>query len=67
MIPSKFQDINIRIFTRNPSKVKAVQKAFRRFLGHITQNEVNIDPTVCVPDDYENRLPGSKRGRSSTD
>ncbi|KAI7889852.1 uncharacterized protein EV154DRAFT_513101 [Mucor mucedo] len=62
MIPSKFQDINIRIFTRTPGKMKAVQKAFRRFLGHITHNDVNLDPTVCVPDDY----PTNKRRRSST-
>lgn len=61
MIPSKFQDINIRIFTRNPDKMKAVQKAFRKFLGQITHDDVNLDPTVSLPDNY----PTSKRRRSS--
>lgn len=62
MIPSKFQDINIRIFTRTPSKMKAIQKAFRRLLGQITHDDVNVNPTVCVPDDY----PTTKRRRSSS-
>jgi non-canonical (house-cleaning) NTP pyrophosphatase len=35
MIPTKFQDINIRIFTRDPSKTQAIQKAFRRYLDKI--------------------------------
>lgn len=61
MIPSKFQDVNIRIFTRNPTKMSAVQKAFRRYLGHITRTDMHSDPTVPVPENY----PSLKRRRSS--
>lgn len=35
MIPTKFQDINIRIFTRDPSKIEAIRTAFRRYLDKI--------------------------------
>ena len=65
MIPSKFQDVNIRIFTRDPSKMQAVQKAFRKCLGIITRTDMHSNPTVPVPDDY---LIGSKKKRRlSTD
>jgi hypothetical protein len=39
MIPTKFQDINIRVFTRTPSKLSAIQKAFRKYLGYITRTD----------------------------
>ncbi|KAI8975179.1 hypothetical protein BDF20DRAFT_836603 [Mycotypha africana] len=64
MIPTKYQDIHIRIFTRNPSKMRYVQQAFRRFLGKITKIETDANPTVSVPEDYQN-LVSAKRRRNS--
>lgn len=63
MIPSKFQDVTIRVFTRNPSKMQAVQKAFRKCLKAIT-NIPDLDPTVQLPAEYQ-RLTSSKRFRSN--
>lgn len=37
MIPTKFQDVNIRIFTRKPEKMYAIQKAFRKYLSYIVK------------------------------
>ncbi len=68
MIPSKFQDVNIRIFTKNPAKMRAVQKAFRRYLGYITRTDLHANPTVPVPEDYQERISATlKRRRSSAD
>ncbi|KAI9343829.1 hypothetical protein BD770DRAFT_397934 [Pilaira anomala] len=68
MIPSKFQDINIRIFTRDPTKMQAIQKAFRKYLSYITHTDLHSDPVVSVPDDYQNLLNAShKRARTSTE
>lgn len=64
MIPSKFQDVNIRIFTRNAHKMQAVQKAFRRYLNQITKTD--FDPTIAVPDEYQ-ELISSQKGRRSED
>ncbi|CAO3687955.1 hypothetical protein G6F70_003663 [Rhizopus microsporus] len=61
MIPSKFQDVNIRVFTRNPQKMQAVQKAFRKCLKEIT-NIQDLDPTVPVSEEYQ-RLASLKRQR----
>ncbi|EIE81108.1 hypothetical protein RO3G_05813 [Rhizopus delemar RA 99-880] len=60
MIPSKFQDITIRVFTRDPLKMQAIQKAFRKCLKEITHIS-DLDPTVSLP---EGRL-NSKRFRSN--
>lgn len=66
MIPSKFQDVNIRIFTKSLDKMRAVQKAFRRYLGHITRTDLHSNPTVPVPEDYQKVVSASlKRCRSS--
>ncbi|KAI7900212.1 uncharacterized protein BX663DRAFT_518954 [Cokeromyces recurvatus] len=65
MIPNKFQDINIRIYTRNPYKMQAVQKAFRRYLANITHTETLMDPSITVPADYENFVIAKKRRISS--
>lgn len=68
MIPSKFQDINIRIFTRDSTKMQAIQKAFRKYLSYITHTDLHSDPVVSVPDDYQDLLHAShKRARTSTE
>lgn len=50
MIPSKFQDITIRVFTRDPLKMQAIQKAFRKCLKEVTHIS-DLDPTVSLPED----------------
>ncbi|RCH99623.1 SAM domain and HD domain protein, partial [Rhizopus stolonifer] len=67
MIPRKFQDINLRIFTRDPSKMLAIQKAFRRYLSQITKTETVVDPTVSVPAEYQNLVFSKRRRMSSCD
>ncbi|KAI8369175.1 hypothetical protein EDC96DRAFT_607057 [Choanephora cucurbitarum] len=64
LIPTTFQDVNLRIYTRDPSKMLAIQKAFRRYLRQITKTETLGDPTVSVPAEYQD-LVFSKRRRVS--
>jgi hypothetical protein len=67
MIPANFQDILIRIFTRNIDKMQAAQKAFRSYLHGIAGlNHVDLDPTVTVPSDYDT-IAFAKRRRNSED
>ncbi|KAI8071401.1 HD phosphohydrolase domain-containing protein [Gongronella butleri] len=46
MIPTQFQEVVIRVFTRNPNKVDAVQRAFRRALesicGYVSPNDDRV-------------------------
>ncbi|KAI8889665.1 HD-domain/PDEase-like protein [Backusella circina FSU 941] len=67
MIPANFQDVLIRIFTRNIDKMQSAQKAFRKYLHEIIGlSNVDLDPTVTVPSDYDT-IAFAKRRRNSED
>ncbi|KAG2226577.1 hypothetical protein INT45_005063 [Circinella minor] len=57
MIPQQFEEIIVRVFTRNPHKVTAIQKAFRRLLKSILPSESNAQPSAAltIPYDYDQK------------
>ncbi|KAI8393865.1 HD phosphohydrolase domain-containing protein [Radiomyces spectabilis] len=67
MIPSQFEEVVIRVFTRTPEKITAIQRAFRQLMKGIAPVESNhaLEPNAAltVPSDYE-RIRLGKRQRS---
>ncbi|KAI9278654.1 HD phosphohydrolase domain-containing protein [Phascolomyces articulosus] len=55
MIPQQFEEVIVRVFTRDPQKVTAIQKAFRRLLKRIVPIESNAEPNAALtlPNDYD--------------
>jgi hypothetical protein len=47
MIPRRFQDVTIRVFARDPTKVGTIQNAFRKYLGRITTQQ-NLTTNVRI-------------------
>ncbi|CAO3620813.1 unnamed protein product [Cunninghamella blakesleeana] len=68
MIPSQFQEVVIRIYTRDATKIHAIQKAFRKTLKTYHQVE-NLDPTTKIEPNEALTVPNDflsfKRKRSS--
>ncbi|ORZ14001.1 HD phosphohydrolase domain-containing protein [Absidia repens] len=74
MIPAQFQEVVIRIFTRNPAKVQAIQKAFRKTLRTICPGDVGVDDGVdgriepndalTLPNDFDHIMQANKRKRT---
>ncbi|KAI8089448.1 uncharacterized protein BX664DRAFT_297172 [Halteromyces radiatus] len=70
MIPTQFQEVVIRIYTRNPTKVQAIQQAFRKTLRTFCPNkDPNADDTfemndaLTLPNDFD-MIQANKRRRS---
>ncbi|KAI8327786.1 HD phosphohydrolase domain-containing protein [Chlamydoabsidia padenii] len=73
MIPTQFQEVVIRIYTRNPTKIQAIQKAFRKTLRSVCQNDIDsidgdtrIEPNdaLTLPNDFDHVMQANKRRRS---
>ncbi|KAI7871831.1 HD phosphohydrolase domain-containing protein [Spinellus fusiger] len=69
LIPGQFEEVIIRIFARDPSKSKAIQKAFRCLIRKIVpftpDHPVEPSPALTVPNDYDMIL-SAKRRRSTS-
>ncbi|CAO3659728.1 unnamed protein product [Umbelopsis ramanniana] len=59
MVPSQFQEVIVRIYTRDSSKVSAVQRAFRKLLKTFDakipgDSPISITPNAAlsIPDDF---------------
>ncbi|KAI7876669.1 HD phosphohydrolase domain-containing protein [Lichtheimia hyalospora FSU 10163] len=67
MIPSQFEEVVIRVFTRNPQKTPAIQKAFRKLLKQIVPSDSLPEPSAALtlPNDYADIM-RVKRARSSS-
>ncbi|KAJ8659933.1 hypothetical protein O0I10_004159 [Lichtheimia ornata] len=67
MIPSQFEEVVIRVFTRNPQKTPAIQKAFRKLLKQIVPSDALPEPSAALtlPNDYADIM-RVKRARSSS-
>ena len=67
MIPQQFEEVIVRVFTRDPEKVTAIQKAFRRLLKGILPSESNAQPNAAltIPNDYDQTV-RLKRQRSGS-
>lgn len=67
MIPSQFEEVVIRVFTRNPQKTPAIQKAFRKLLKQIVPPDALPEPSAALtlPNDYADIM-RVKRARSSS-
>ncbi|KAI8140339.1 HD phosphohydrolase domain-containing protein [Fennellomyces sp. T-0311] len=65
MIPQQFEEVAVRVFTRDVHRITAVQKAFRRLLKHIVPNSSDAEPhaALTLPNDYTEILL-TKRRRS---
>jgi hypothetical protein len=61
MIPAQFEETSIRIFSRDPSKVVDIQKAFRKFIHQFGRN-LSIDPSLTIPIWFES--PQKKRSEA---
>lgn len=66
MIPSTFQEVIVRIFTRHPEKTPAIQRAFRRLLSKVMPASALKEPNLALelPKDYDMLL--GKRRRSAS-
>lgn len=49
MVPSQFQEIIVRIYTRDSSKVGTVQRAFRRLLKTFDAKMPKNSPSAITP------------------
>lgn len=67
MIPSTFEEVAVRIFTRNPQKITAIQKAFRRLIKKITPANSSSQPNAALtlPNDYESVMLAKRRRSTS--
>ncbi|KAI9499236.1 HD phosphohydrolase domain-containing protein [Zychaea mexicana] len=67
MIPQQFEEVVVRVFTRNPQKITAIQKAFRRLLKSIAPSESKAEPNAALtfPNDYD-EIVKLKRQRSGS-
>ena len=67
MIPQQFEEVIVRVFTRDPEKVTAIQKAFRQLLKGILPSESNAQPNAAltIPNDYDQTV-RLKRQRSGS-
>lgn len=61
MIPAHFEETCIRVFSRDPSKVADIQKAFRKFV-HQLSRRLSIDPSLTIPMGFES--PQKKRSEA---
>lgn len=61
MIPTHFEETCIRIFSRDPSKVADIQKAFRKFV-HQLGRRLSFDPSLTIPSGFES--PRKKRSEA---
>lgn len=73
MIPTQFQEVVIRIFTRNPTQVQSIQKAFRKTLRSICPGDcssidgdtkIEMNNALTLPNDFDHVMQSNKRRRS---
>lgn len=73
MIPTQFQEVVIRIFTRNPTQVQSIQKAFRKTLRSICPGDyssidgdtkIEMNNALTLPNDFDHVMQANKRRRS---
>lgn len=50
LVPDRFSERYLRVFTRDPEKVQSVQRAFRRWLRQFSASSEN--PAFTIPDDW---------------
>lgn len=68
MIPTTFQEVAVRVFTRNPTKIIAIQKAFRCLMKKMLPADSFAEPNAALtlPSDYDTILLSKRKRTTST-